>query len=173
MGETTGISWCDHTFNPWIGCTKVGPGCDHCYAEAQDARFSPDQSHWGVGAPRRVTSPTYWRQPDKWNQKAREDGVRRRVFCASQADVFDKEAPAHARANLWPVIERCNSLDWLIVTKRIPNVCDMTPWWWRMSEDAWPLHVWLIITVCNQVEAARDIPRLIDPSNGSESASSA
>lgn len=34
MAETTGISWTDSTFNPWIGCTKVGPGCDNCYAEA-------------------------------------------------------------------------------------------------------------------------------------------
>ena len=34
MGEVTGISWTDHTFNPWIGCAKVSPACDGCYAEA-------------------------------------------------------------------------------------------------------------------------------------------
>ena len=34
MGENSKIEWCDHTFNPWIGCQKVSPGCDHCYAEA-------------------------------------------------------------------------------------------------------------------------------------------
>ena len=40
MAEKTGISWTDSTFNPWIGCTKVGPGCDHCYAEAlMDTRW--------------------------------------------------------------------------------------------------------------------------------------
>jgi protein gp37 len=42
MAEKTGISWTDSTFNPWIGCTKVGPGCDHCYAEALDKRHQ-----WG------------------------------------------------------------------------------------------------------------------------------
>jgi hypothetical protein len=36
MGQVTGIEWCDHTYNPWIGCTKVSPACDHCYAEAQE-----------------------------------------------------------------------------------------------------------------------------------------
>lgn len=34
MGEQTNIEWCDHTFNPWFGCTGVSPGCDNCYAEA-------------------------------------------------------------------------------------------------------------------------------------------
>lgn len=36
MGQVTGIEWCDHTYNPWIGCTKVSPACDHCYADAQE-----------------------------------------------------------------------------------------------------------------------------------------
>lgn len=34
VAENTGIEWCDHTFNPWVGCTKISPACDHCYAEA-------------------------------------------------------------------------------------------------------------------------------------------
>jgi protein gp37 len=38
VGKVTGIEWCDHTYNPWIGCTKVSPACDHCYAEAQEER---------------------------------------------------------------------------------------------------------------------------------------
>ena len=38
MSGRTKIEWCDHTHNPWIGCTKVGPGCDHCYAEQMDSR---------------------------------------------------------------------------------------------------------------------------------------
>ena len=55
MAEVTGISWCDHTFNPWIGCMKVSPACDNCYAEAWDQRFGG--GHWGAGAQRRRTSP--------------------------------------------------------------------------------------------------------------------
>ena len=56
MAETTGIAWTDSTFNPWIGCTKVGPGCDHCYAEALDKRHRwGGATHWGAGVERRRT----------------------------------------------------------------------------------------------------------------------
>jgi len=46
MAEKTEIAWTDSTFNPWWGCSKVGPGCDHCYAEALDKRTGGD--HWGA-----------------------------------------------------------------------------------------------------------------------------
>jgi len=58
MGETTGISWTDHTFNPWWGCTKVSPGCDNCYAEAFDKRVGGE--HWGKGVPRREFGDKHW-----------------------------------------------------------------------------------------------------------------
>lgn len=58
MAENSKIEWCDHTFNPWEGCQKVGPGCDNCYAEARNARFAGGQAiNWGPGAPRRRTIP--------------------------------------------------------------------------------------------------------------------
>ena len=54
MAENTKIEWCDHTFNPWEGCQKVGPGCDNCYAETRNARFAGGAAiNWGPGAPRR------------------------------------------------------------------------------------------------------------------------
>lgn len=54
MSANTKIEWADHTFNPWEGCQKVGPGCDNCYAEARNARFSGGQAvNWGPGALRR------------------------------------------------------------------------------------------------------------------------
>ncbi len=88
MGTTTEISWTDHTFNPWIGCTKVAPGCQFCYAEAlMDTRYGKVQ--WGPGGTRVVTSPNNWREPLKWNKKAEAAGVRAKVFCASLADVFE------------------------------------------------------------------------------------
>lgn len=71
MTESTNIEWADSTFNPWEGCTKVGPGCDHCYAENRNARFGGGQSqNWGSGAPRRRTSEANWRKPMQWNDKA-------------------------------------------------------------------------------------------------------
>lgn len=70
MGDKTGIEWTDHTFNPWIGCTKVSPGCAHCYAETEDKRHGWTPDGWGKGKPRKRTSAAYWRQPLKWNREA-------------------------------------------------------------------------------------------------------
>lgn len=67
----TGIAWTDSTFNGWIGCTKVGPGCDGCYAHALDARGRFEgKTHWGPGVPRYRTSAHNWHQPRIWNRKA-------------------------------------------------------------------------------------------------------
>ena len=68
MSEETNIEWADSTFNPWEGCTKVGPGCDHCYAETRNNRFNG--GNWGPGAPRRRTSDANWQKPRKWNREA-------------------------------------------------------------------------------------------------------
>ena len=66
--ENSKIEWCDHTFNPWIGCQHVPPGCDHCYAEKQNA-FRKWTAHgaWGPHAERKRTSDDNWRKPRRWN----------------------------------------------------------------------------------------------------------
>ncbi|WP_186101845.1 phage Gp37/Gp68 family protein [Burkholderia gladioli] len=70
MSENSKIEWTDHTFNAWEGCQKVGPGCDHCYAEARNARFGGGTAvNWGPGAPRRRTSAANWRKPLTWNAR--------------------------------------------------------------------------------------------------------
>lgn len=182
MAENTKIEWCDSTFNPWTGCTKVGPGCDNCYAEGWAKRSGIVQ--WGPGAERRRTSAANWRKPLQWNAKpffecvacgwrgerflVHFDGdqcphcctvgdikpARRRVFCASLADVFDNEVPVEWRADLFDLIQATPNLDWLLVTKRIGNAG-------RMLADGIPANVWLGITVVNQAEADRDIPKLL------------
>jgi len=102
MGENSKIEWTDHTFNPWVGCTKVSPGCDHCYAEAWSKRSGLVQ--WGNN-PRRRTSESNWQKPLKWNDQARafkgEHGHRPRIFCASLADVFDNQADPAWRKELF------------------------------------------------------------------------
>jgi protein gp37 len=91
MAENSKIEWTDHTFNPWIGCQRVAPGCANCYAEEMmDRRYG--KAKWGpegAGGTRVVAAESYWRQPLKWNREAEQSGVRRRVFCASLADVFE------------------------------------------------------------------------------------
>jgi protein gp37 len=68
MGATTEISWTDHTFNPWLGCTKVHAGCTNCYAEAFNKRTG--KAKWGDAGTRIKTSEANWRGPWKWNADA-------------------------------------------------------------------------------------------------------
>lgn len=155
MAERTGIAWCDSTFNPWIGCTKVGPGCDHCYAEALDKRHRwGGVTHWGHGKTRMRTSQANWRKPLAWNRAREKDGKTHRVFCASLADVFDNEVPDQWRHDLYWLIMHTPYLTWLLLTKRIGNVAKMHP-------GRLPDHVWLGATIVNQEEADRDVPRLL------------
>jgi len=69
MAENSAIEWTDHTFNPWIGCTKVSPACDKCYAaEMMDNRYG--RAKWGAGEPRVRTAASNWKIPRKWNKQA-------------------------------------------------------------------------------------------------------
>ena len=174
MAENTKIEWADHTFNPWTGCTKVSPACDHCYAEGWAKRSG--HVKWGSGQPRRRTSDANWRMPLKWNREAERTGVRPRVFCASLADVFDNEVDPAWRADLFKLIADTRNLDWLLLTKRVGNVMKMAnevadmprlgshtghliAHQWRNGSP--PKNVWLGATVVNQEEADRDIPKLL------------
>lgn len=166
MAENTKIEWAHHTLNPWYGCQRVGPGCDHCYAEGWAKRSGLVQ--WGAGADRRRSSEAIWKKPLKWNAEAERLGVRYRVFCASLADVFDNAVPSSWRADLFQLIERTPHLDWLLVTKRVGNVAPMVLevarqlfWLDHLDAPHLPSNVWLGITVVNQQEADRDIPRLL------------
>src|SRR3989304_2084237 len=116
MGERTGITWTDHTFNPWIGCTKISAGCANCYAETLGTTRMKGQ--WGPGMPRRIMSEHYWNDMRRWNRKAQSAGVRRRVFVASLADIGDDDAPSDARQRLYREIAACTGLEFLLLTKR-------------------------------------------------------
>lgn len=115
MGQETGISWTDSTFNPWWICTEVSPGCDNCYARVLAKRYGYG---WGKGVPRRVMSDSYWKEPLKWNRLAEASGRPWKVFCASMADVMDDEAPEGQRERLWELIEKTPHLIWQLLTKR-------------------------------------------------------
>jgi protein gp37 len=113
---------------------------------------------WGKRGTRRFFSEQHWRQPLLWNREAESSGQRRRVFCASMADVFEKHVDVVPwRERLWSVIDATPCLDWLLLTKRPGCVTDMVPW-----NDAWPQNVWLGTTVENQHWARRRIPALLN-----------
>lgn len=158
MAENSGIEWTHHTFNPWIGCTKVSAACDHCYAETWDARFKGDR--WGARADRTRTKS--WGKPRRWNELAQGAAERPRVFCASLADVFDnhKSIQESWRDELWTLMADTPNLDWLLLTKRPQNIARFVPGW--MGPMSWPKNIWIGTTVENQTEAERRIPYLLE-----------
>lgn len=159
MGETTAIEWTDHTFNPWIGCTKISPACDNCYAEnLMDTRYG--RARWGAGEDRVRTAPSNWSQPRKWDRQAAKAGTRPFVFCASLADVFDNEVDERWRADLFALIRETPNLVWLLLTKRIGNVLRMTDVEARGSDFHLPDNVAIGATMANQAEYDRDRMKL-------------
>jgi protein gp37 len=153
MAENSKIEWTTHTFNPWIGCTKVSPGCDHCYAEAMmDHRYGRVQ--WG--GDRLRTSPANWKKPLRWNADATNAIIKPTVFCASLADVFDNDVPPGWRRDLFELIDTTPNLLWLLLTKRIGNVL-------KLTDDAalLPYNAALGATMVNQEEYDRDSLKLM------------
>lgn len=158
MGETTEIAWTDATFNPWWGCVRVSPGCERCYAETFAKRVG--LSVWGVQAERRVFGDKHWNEPLKWNRDAAKAGMRKRVFCASMADVFEGRDDLDAqRARLFALIEQTPHLDWQLLTKRPENFARFLPPHWL---DAPRPNVWLGCTVEDQRRADERIHWLVD-----------
>lgn len=154
MGKNSEIEWTHHTFNPWWGCVKVSPACTHCYAESWAKRVGSQV--WGAKSQRRFFGEAHWKQPISWNLEAESRGERRRVFCASMADVFEDRRDLDAwRDRLWNMIAKTPWLDWLLLTKRPEHSTDMTPWGTR-----WPTNVWLGTTVENQEWADKRVPIL-------------
>lgn len=140
MSQKTNIEWCDFTWSPWEGCTKVSPGCINCYAEANDQRhlFEP-VDHWGPGAPRRLTKD--WGKPAKlarnaicrrcgkaWPARGMHpdcegesgDFRRARIF-PSICDWLDAEVPSAWLARFLQTIHNTPNLDWMLLTKRPEN----------------------------------------------------
>lgn len=187
MAEMTKIQWCDHTFNPWIGCTKVSPGCANCYAEVS----TPSRAFgvkWGTGQPRRRTGGGYWKDPLNWNRKGGlEDGKRHRVFCASLADWLDDEVPIEWLQDLLKLVYDTPNLDWLLLTKRpenffrritevqtrrggvidtakgSPEMAEFATWLecWRVNAER-PGNVWVGTTTEDQKRANERIRNLIE-----------
>lgn len=158
MGLTK-IEWTDYSFNPWWGCVKVSMGCEHCYAET----FSKAKGWkvWGRENLKRFfpAGGAHWEEPMKWNRKAVFEGIRKRVFCASMADVFEIDPNVNeARDRLFKLIEATPMLDWLLLTKRPQNMIGLAPKSWSQG---WPSNVVAMTSIENQLAADRRIPELL------------
>jgi protein gp37 len=169
VGKNSGIEWTHHTYNPWRGCTKVSEGCKFCYAETLSKRNHKVLGEWGPKGARVIASDSMWNEPVKWNREAEAAGERRRVFCASLADVFEgydtmPEAAGPsvtgARMRLWRLIEATPALDWLLLTKRPENISKRVPPDWMVC--GFPANVWIGTSVENQATADKRIPHLLN-----------
>lgn len=149
MGMGTKIEWCHATFNPWIGCTRVSPGCVHCYAETlMDHRYG--RVKWGPDGVRSRTSASNWRKPLQWDKEAQALNTRYRVFCASLADVFeDITQLIDWRLELFELIKKTPHLDWLVLTKRPEVACDF----FRFRPDFLLDNIWIGTSVEDQKRA--------------------
>ena len=131
MSKTTGIEWTDKTWNPWHGCTKVSPGCAHCYMYRDKGRYGQE--------PEVVTrSKTTFNDPLKWHEPAR-------VFTCSWSDFFHEAADGW-RDEAWNIIRRTPHLTYQILTKRPERIAAHLPADWG---EGWP-NVWLGVSVENQ-----------------------
>lgn len=161
MAEHSKIEWTHingnpgHTFNPWWGCQRVSPACEHCYAETFSKRLG--KKVWGVTAERLFFGDKHWQEPLAWHRKAIKKAERHGVFCGSMCDIFEdrRELDGH-RERLWKVVESTTSLDWLLLTKRPESVAVMAPW-----GESWPANVWLGTTVEDQRRADERLPHLL------------
>lgn len=177
MGETK-IEWTSsrradgtvvpgYSFNPWRGCTKVSEGCRHCYALDLSKRNPAVLGQWGPQGTRVIAAESYWKLPLRWNKAAAQARERRRVFCASLADVF--EGPETmlksewvkveaARRRLFDLIELTPLLDWLLLSKRPQNIAAMLPLPWLEAPRP---NVWIGTSVEDQQTADERIPHLL------------
>ncbi len=142
MALNSGISWTDHSWNPWQGCRKVSPGCLHCYMYRDKHRFGHDPETVVRSKPATFAAPLKWKEPAK-------------VFVCSWSDFFIEDADAW-RDEAWEIMRRTPHLTYMLLTKRAENIKDRLPPDWPMK------NVWLGVTAENQETANKRIPLLLD-----------
>jgi len=149
MRETK-ISWAHATLNFWTGCNAVSAECEGCYADTLLTRTGRDFT---------TLSPTKtWHDAYAVNSDAALRGGTKIIFTCSLSDFFHLQAD-HWRANAWNVIRDCQSIRWLVLTKRPERIADHLPSDWGKNFS----HVWLGVTVgCpdsyHRLDTLRQIP---------------
>src|SRR6266566_1599841 len=141
MSENSTIEWTNSTWNPVTGCTKISPGCAHCYAETFAERFRGVKGHpyeqgfalklW----PNRIELPLHWKKP-------------RRIFVNSMSDLFHKEIPDKFIRRVFLTMELAKHHTFQVLTKRAERMEQWTNE--NYTRSAWPKNVWLGVSVENQ-----------------------
>jgi protein gp37 len=145
MAQASSIEWTNATWNPVTGCTKISPGCAHCYAERMAKRLKAmGQARYRNGfrvtlQPDVVELPLRWRKP-------------RMIFVNSMSDLFHKDVPAEFIARCFAVMERASWHTFQVLTKRPERAVELA------GELCWPRNVWM----GTSVESAKYVARIHD-----------
>jgi protein gp37 len=162
MSDKSAIEWTDATWNPVTGCSKVSPGCAHCYAETLSLRFGWSKRPWlpeyapenVVLHPERLDQPLRWRQP-------------RRVFVNSMSDLFHELVPDAFVHAVFERMARANWHSYQILTKRPERMARVVEAFYTDRPGQRPLrHVWLGTSIENdrwtsRADALRETPAAV------------
>ena len=131
------IEWTDATWNPVTGCTKISPGCKHCYAERMAKRLKAmGQRNYVNGfdltlQPHMLELPLKWRQPSQ-------------VFVNSMSDLFHKDVPAAYIKQVFDVMRRAHWHQYQVLTKRSERLRELAP------QLPWAPQIWMGVSVENE-----------------------
>jgi protein gp37 len=152
VADKTGIEWTEATWNPVSGCSKVSPGCAHCYAERISRRFGHTLEPWlpehaeknVVMHPNRLDQPLRWKRP-------------RMIFVNSMSDLFHERVPLAFVRGVFSVMERAEQHTFQILTKRHHRLVALAP------HLPWPRNVWMGVSIENRrwverAEYLRNVP---------------
>src|SRR3990167_6423690 len=142
MADTTAISWTKRTWNPWRGCTRVSPGCDHCYMFTAQEKRQRETGNFELWNPAKVQRTGTWRDPLRWQKLAAAAGIIETVFTCSWSDWFHHEADSW-RPDAWEIVRRCPNLHFQILTKRAERMARHLPSDWGHGYT----NVWLGVSV--------------------------
>jgi protein gp37 len=120
MADKSAIEWTEATWNPVTGCSKVSPGCDHCYAETLSLRFGHSKKPWTPenAAENVVLHPERLDQPLKWKRP-------RMIFVNSMSDLFHENIPDEYVMRVFTVMRRASQHQFQILTKRPRRALDL------------------------------------------------
>jgi protein gp37 len=137
MATNSAIEWTDATWNPVTGCSKISPGCKHCYAERMAKRLKAmGQRNYANGFA--VTlQPHMLEYPLKW-------GRPKRIFVNSMSDLFHEDVPDDYIAEVFAVMQRASWHQFQVLTKRSQRLAKMA------NRLKWPANVWMGVSVENQ-----------------------
>ncbi len=148
MSDKSKIEWTDATWNPVRGCTKISPGCAHCYAETFAERFRGVPGHpYEQGfdlrlVPEKLTEPLRWSKP-------------RTVFVNSMSDLFHKDVSDEYILSVVDVMRTANWHTYQVLTKRSERLGEMLQT--KLRDAADEPHIWWGVSVENRKHG---IPRI-------------